>query len=115
MNTCSIFETLFTIWYRKVHQAKNASLPYGTHFHSLIYCSIIRWAEVHELRVTASYAKNVKTSSYLWLLSSLAVFPTIIWHQITLILQSFALPFYISYLFAYNAVVKFKTLVSLNY
>ena len=109
VNGYPIFETLFTIWRRKVHQGKNPGLPDGAHFHSLIYRRIIRWAEVHESNETASYAKNAKTSPYLWLLSSLAVFPAIIWWQTTWILQCFALLFCISYIGIYSAVVKFKT------
>ena len=109
VNAYPIFETLFTIWRRKVHQGKNPGLPDGAHFHSLIYRRLIRWAEVHESKDTASYAKNARTSPYLWLLSSLAVFPAIIWWQTTWVLQCFALLFCISYVWAYNAVVKFKT------
>lgn len=109
VNAYPIFETLFTIWRRKVHQGKNPGLPDGAHFHSLIYRRVIRWAEVHESKETASYAKNAKTSPYLWLLSSLAVFPAIVWWQTTWILQCFALLFCISYVMIYNAVVKFKT------
>jgi len=109
VNAYPIFETLFTIWRRKVHQGKNPGLPDGAHFHSLIYRRIIRWAEVHKSNETASYSKNAKTSPYLWLLSSLAVFPAIIWWQTTWILQCFALLFCISYVMIYNAVVKFKT------
>ncbi len=109
VNAYPIFETLFTIWRRKVHQGKNPGLPDGAHFHSLIYRRIIRWAEVHESKDTISYAKNAKTSPYLWLLSILAVFPAIIWWQTTWILQCFALLFCISYVMVYNAMVKFKT------
>jgi UDP-GlcNAc:undecaprenyl-phosphate/decaprenyl-phosphate GlcNAc-1-phosphate transferase len=109
VNAYPIFETLFTIWRRKVHQGKNPGLPDGAHFHSLIYRRIIRWAEVKDSNETASYAKNAKTSPYLWLLSSLAVFPAIIWWQSTWILQCFAFLFCISYLWAYNAMVKFRT------
>lgn len=109
VNAYPIFETLFTIWRRKVHQGKNPGLPDGAHFHSLIYRRLIRWAEVHENKETASYAKNAKTSPYLWLLSSLAVFPAIIWWQTTWILQCFVVLFCISYVWTYNAVVKFKT------
>ncbi len=109
VNAYPIFETLFTIWRRKVHQGKNPGLPDGAHFHSLIYRRLIRWAQVHEGKDTASYANNAKTSPYLWLLSSFAVFPAIIWWQTTWVLQCFALLFCISYVWAYNAVVKFKT------
>jgi UDP-N-acetylmuramyl pentapeptide phosphotransferase/UDP-N-acetylglucosamine-1-phosphate transferase len=109
VNAYPIFETLFTIWRRKVHQGKNPGLPDGAHFHSLIYRRLIRWVEVGETKGTASYTKNAKTSPYLWLLSTLAVFPAIIWWQTTGILQAFALLFCISYVWVYNAVVKFKT------
>jgi UDP-N-acetylmuramyl pentapeptide phosphotransferase/UDP-N-acetylglucosamine-1-phosphate transferase len=114
VNAYPIFETLFTIWRRKVHQGKSPGLPDGVHFHSLIYRRLIRWAEVYEVKDTASHAKNAKTSPYLWLLSSLAVFPAIIWWQTTWILQCFALLFCISYVWIYNAVVKFKTPGFLN-
>jgi UDP-N-acetylmuramyl pentapeptide phosphotransferase/UDP-N-acetylglucosamine-1-phosphate transferase len=109
VNAYPIFETLFTIWRRKVHQGKNPGLPDGVHFHSLIYRRVIRWAKVHESKETASYAKNAKTSPYLWFLSSLAVFPAIVWWQTTWILQCFALLFCVSYVIVYSAVVKFKT------
>ncbi len=109
VNAYPIFETLFTIWRRKIHQGKNPILPDGAHFHSLIYRRMIRWAGAHSSQETASYVKNAKTSPYLWLLSSLAVFPAIIWWQTTWILQCFSLLFCVSYLIAYNAVVKFKT------
>jgi UDP-N-acetylmuramyl pentapeptide phosphotransferase/UDP-N-acetylglucosamine-1-phosphate transferase len=109
VNAYPIFETLFTIWRRKVHQGKNPSLPDGAHFHSLVYRRIIRWADAHKSNETISYAKNAKTSPYLWLLSSMAVFPAIIWWQTTWILQCFALVFCISYVWIYSAVVKFKT------
>jgi UDP-N-acetylmuramyl pentapeptide phosphotransferase/UDP-N-acetylglucosamine-1-phosphate transferase len=109
VNAYPIFETLFTIWRRRIHQGKNPGLPDGAHFHSLIYRRVIRWAEVHELKETASYAKNAETSPYLWLLSSSAVFPGIIWWQTTWILQCFTLLFCVSYVMIYNAIVKFKT------
>ncbi|QWD80035.1 glycosyltransferase family 4 protein [Polynucleobacter sp. MWH-Spelu-300-X4] len=109
VNAYPIFETLFTIWRRKVHQGKNPGLPDGAHFHSLIYRRMIRWAEVSESQATASFAKNARTSPYLWLLSSLAVFPAIIWWQTTWILQCFALLFCVSYVWVYGAIVKFKT------
>jgi UDP-N-acetylmuramyl pentapeptide phosphotransferase/UDP-N-acetylglucosamine-1-phosphate transferase len=109
VNAYPIFETLFTIWRRKVHQGKNPGLPDGAHFHSLIYRRLIRWAEVHQIKESASYAKNAKTSPYLWLLSSFAVFPAIIWWDSTWVLQCFALLFCVSYVWVYNAVVKFKT------
>lgn len=109
VNAYPIFETLFTIWRRSVHQGKNPSLPDGVHFHSLVYRRLIRWEKVRASKNSASYAKNAKTSPYLWLLSSTAIFPAIIWWNSTLILQCFTLLFCISYMWVYGALVKFKT------
>jgi UDP-N-acetylmuramyl pentapeptide phosphotransferase/UDP-N-acetylglucosamine-1-phosphate transferase len=109
VNAYPAFETLFTIWRRKVHQGKNPGLPDGAHFHSLIYRRLIRWAQVYQVKESASYAKNAKTSPYLWLLSSLAIFPAIVWWNSTWVLQCFILLFCISYVWAYNTIVKFKT------
>ncbi len=108
INAYPIFETLFTIWRRKVHQGKNPGLPDGAHFHSIIYRRIVRWAEVNDDH-SASFARNAKTSPYLWLLSSMAVFPALIWWDVTWILQLYALLFCVTYVWMYQAVVKFKT------
>ena len=108
VNGYPIFETLFTIWRRSIHQGKNPSLPDGAHFHSLIYRRVIRWAEVRNSKETLSHARNSRASPYLWVLSTLAVFPAVIWWQSTWILQCSALLFCTFYLIAYNLVVKFK-------
>ena len=108
VNAYPIFETLFTIWRRRMHQGKNPGLPDGAHFHSIIYRRIVRWAEVNDEH-SASFARNAKTSPYLWLLSSLAVFPAVLWWNITWALQICALIFCVAYVWMYQAVVKFKT------
>lgn len=108
VNTYPIFETLFTIWRRKVRQGKNPCPLDGAHFYSLIYRRLTRWAEVHETKDTAYYAKNTKTSPYLWLLSSLAVLSnTDI--QYNMSFAMLCIVFCASYVWTYNAVVKFKT------
>jgi UDP-N-acetylmuramyl pentapeptide phosphotransferase/UDP-N-acetylglucosamine-1-phosphate transferase len=108
VNAYPIFETLFTIWRRRVHQGKNPGLPDGAHFHSLIYRRIIRWAGVN-MKEESSHSKNAKTSPYLWILSSIGVFPAIIWWESTLTLQLFGLLFCLIYLWVYRSIVNFKT------
>ena len=108
INAYPIFETLFTIWRRKVHQGKNPGLPDGAHFHSIIYRRIIRWAEVSNENNT-SFSRNARTSPYLWLLSTLAIFPAVLWWNYTWVLEGFALIFCITYVWLYRALVKFKT------
>lgn len=109
INAYPIFETLFTIWRRSVHQGKNPGLPDGTHFHSLIHRRVIRSTELYEFNNSATYTKNAKTSPYIWLLSLMATFPAIIWWDSTQVLLCFTLLFCGSYVWIYTAIVKFKT------
>lgn len=109
VNAYPIFETLFTIWRRKIYQGKNPTLPDGTHFHSLVYRRVIRWARIHEVNKTLHYEKNAKTSPFIWLISCSAVIPSIIWWDNSQVLQFFALLFCTFYVWIYRSVVKFKT------
>ena len=107
INAYPILETLFTIYRRKIHQGKNPGLPDGIHFHTLIYRRI--------LNTTAVKSKfdllnaNARTAPYLWLLSSFAVVPAILWWQSTPVLIAFTLLFTISYLWLYTKIVRFRT------
>lgn len=107
VNCYPIFETLFSIWRKKIHQGKSPSQADATHFHSLIYRRIIRRSNL-----TGSdknhFLTNAKTSPYLWLLSSLAVLPAIVWWKYTWVLVLFILLFGISYVRLYVAIVKLK-------
>lgn len=105
VNAYPIFETLFTIWRRGVHQRKNPSLPDGTHFHSLIYRRITRSAYSGE----QSYRANAKTSPYLWALSSLGVIPALLWWHFTPALMVGAVVFVIVYNLTYRQIVTFRT------
>lgn len=115
VNAYPIFETLFSIWRRKVHQGKNPGMPDGAHFHTLIYRRIMRWALASSTEVdaitqsTVSENANAKTSPYLWVLSSFAVLPAVLFWQQTAILQGFALLFCVTYVWIYRSIVKFQT------
>lgn len=108
VNCYPIFETLFSIWRKKIHQGKSPGQADAVHFHSLIYRRIIRWAHIPGIDEGQHHA-NAKTSPYLWFLSSLAVLPAILWWEYTLALQLSALLFAISYIYLYIMIVKFKT------
>lgn len=107
VNAYPIFETLFTIWRRAVHQGRNPGRPDGAHFHSLIYRRVMRW--VYHDGKPHHYLHNAKTSPYLWVLSSLGVIPAILWWNSTLLLVLSAAVFVMFYLYAYRAIVTFKT------
>jgi len=107
INAYPILETLFTIYRRKIHQGKNPGLPDGIHFHTLIYRRILNISIVKSNFDLLN--ANARTSPYLWLLSSFAVVPAILWWQSTPILVAFTLLFTISYVWLYTKIVRFKT------
>lgn len=114
VNAYPIFETLFSIWRRKVHQGKNPGMPDGAHFHTLIYRRIMRWAlansgEIDGFAMAPNENANAKTSPYLWVLSSFAVLPAVLFWQHTLVLQGFAILFCATYIWIYRSIVKFQT------
>lgn len=103
-----IFETLFSIYRRKVLKGVPAGYPDGVHLHTLIYRRLIRWAvgsqdARHRLR------RNSMTSPYLWLLSLLAVLPaTLFWNNRTVLL-SFVVVFVVTYVRLYRRIVRFRS------
>jgi UDP-GlcNAc:undecaprenyl-phosphate GlcNAc-1-phosphate transferase len=112
VNVYPIFETLFTIWRRSIHQGRNPGLPDGAHFHTLIYRRIMRW--VHHDGQPHHYLSNAKTSPYLWILSSLGVGPAILWWNETAILMFVSAQFIVLYIYVYFRIVTFKTPTLIN-
>ncbi|MEA9598539.1 glycosyltransferase [Polynucleobacter sp. AP-Sanab-80-C2] len=112
INAYPVFETLFTIWRRKVHQGKSPGIPDAAHFHSLIYRRLLRWAHAPlqlQVEKEPTFSTNAKTSPYLWLLSSLAIMPGVLWWNSTWVLQLSFIIFCINYWWIYKSIVRFKT------
>ena len=111
VNIYPIFETLFSIWRRKIHQGKSPGMPDGAHFHTLIYRRIIRWAKASKLSssTNSNAAANSQTSPYLWLLSSVGIVPAVLWWNNTGVLKICCLLFCLTYIWIYQAIVKFQT------
>jgi UDP-N-acetylmuramyl pentapeptide phosphotransferase/UDP-N-acetylglucosamine-1-phosphate transferase len=102
-----IFETLFTIYRRKVLKGVPAGLPDGIHLHTLIHRRVVRVAlgSSSERRQTV---RNSMTSPYLWLLCLLSVVPAVLWWNNTAILTVFLILFMLSYVLLYWSIVRFK-------
>jgi UDP-N-acetylmuramyl pentapeptide phosphotransferase/UDP-N-acetylglucosamine-1-phosphate transferase len=107
VNAYPIMETLFTIYRRKFHQGKSPGHPDGIHFHSLIFRRILNPTHIHD--ELDWFNANSKTSPYLWILSSLATIPALVFWESTPILVSFFVLFSISYVWLYKKIVNFKT------
>jgi len=103
-----VFETLFSIYRRKVLRALPSSVPDGIHLHSLIYRRIIRWA-VGDRSAKALTRRNSMTSPFLWMLCMLSVVPAVLaWHSSAL-LALFLLLFALVYVGLYWRIVRFRS------
>ena len=111
VNGYPIFETLFSIWRKKLHRGVNPSVPDGIHFHMLVYRRIAKWAGIngHDSTSIKSYKDNARTSPYLWVLSSATVLPALFFWKNTAVLQAAFLLFSLTYIFLYRSLVRFRT------
>jgi integrase len=108
VNAYPIFETLFTMWRRSVHQGKSMGRPDGAHFHSLIYRRVMRRTYESDGKAHV-YLRNAKTSPVLWILSSLGVVPAVLWWNSSTILMVSAFFFIVLYGYFYRKIVRFRT------
>ncbi len=102
-----IFETLFSMYRRKVLKGVASSQPDGIHMHSLIHRRLVRQmiGEAASNRLTV---RNSLTSPYLWLLCSLSVIPAVLWWRNTTVLTGFLALFMVSYVVLYWRIVRFR-------
>ena len=108
VNSYPVFETLFTIWRRKVHRGRKSMTPDGIHFHSLIYRRILRWATRDKKTANLN---NAKTSPYLWALSCITIVPATLWWNNQTVLIITGLVFCGFYIFSYTWLVRFKSIL----
>lgn len=108
VNTYPVFETLFSIWRRSIHQNRHVMMPDGAHFHSLIYRRMMRWTNPNT-EGEHHYLSNAKTSPYLWLLSSIGLIPAVLFWNSTQALMIANVLFIVLYVYLYRRIVRFKT------
>lgn len=102
-----IFETVFTMYRRKVLKGVPTGLPDGIHLHTLIHRRVLRVA-LGAMLGRSQIARNSMTSPYLWLLCLMSVVPAVLWWDNTPVLMGFLLLFMFSYVFLYWSIVRFK-------
>jgi len=102
-----VFETLFSIYRRKVLRGRPVGMPDGVHLHSLIYRRFMRWA-AGERTARELTRRNSMTSPYLWILCMLSVIPAVLWWYSTPILAGFILLFAATYVSLYWKIVRFR-------
>jgi len=102
-----VFETLFSIYRRRVIRAVPPSMPDGIHLHSLIYRRMMRWA-VGDQSARALTRRNSMTSPFLWLLCMLSVVPAVLFWDSSAWNALFLCLFGLVYLALYWRIVRFK-------
>jgi UDP-N-acetylmuramyl pentapeptide phosphotransferase/UDP-N-acetylglucosamine-1-phosphate transferase len=103
-----VFETVFSIYRRKVLRAVPPSMPDGIHLHSLIYRRLLRWA-VGDRSAKALTRRNSMTSPYLWVLCMFSVVPAVLaWDNSSMLAVCLAL-FIVTYVALYWRIVRFKS------
>src|SRR5262249_38451521 len=102
-----VFETLFSMYRRRVLQDRSPGVPDGIHLHSLIYRRVVRWA-AGPREARSLTRRNSMTSPYLWLLCMCAVIPAVLAWDNTAVLASFILLFSMGYTTLYWRIVRFR-------
>ena len=103
-----VFETVFTMYRRKVLRGRPVGQPDASHLHSLIYRRLMRWA-VGKRDSVNLVRRNSMTAPYLWMLNTLGTIPALMWWNDTNVLSVFLGLFCLTYLLLYRAIVLFRT------
>ncbi|WP_445657842.1 MraY family glycosyltransferase [Achromobacter sp. NCFB-sbj8-Ac1-l] len=102
-----VFETLFSIYRKRFLRGQSPGMPDGVHLHMLIYKRLVRWA-VGSSDVRHKIQRNAMTSPYLWLLTSFAVIPAVLFWQNEYLLMFFVAAFSATYIILYRKLVLFR-------
>lgn len=101
-----VFETLFSIYRRKLHHSAAAGLPDAKHLHQLIYRRLLSPQTVTgELDPTR---RNAATSPFLWTLAALAIVPATLFYRDTGALIAVVIGFVLVYVWLYRSIVLFS-------
>ncbi|MDC8772747.1 MraY family glycosyltransferase [Roseateles albus] len=103
-----VFETVFSMYRRRVLRAVSAGQPDGIHLHSLIYRRIMRWTfGARDAR--AMTRRNSMTAPYLWTLCVSSLAPALLFWDSTPMLLACMLLFGVTYVGLYWRIVRFRT------
>ena len=102
-----IFETLFSMYRRKMVRGRPVGQPDAAHLHSLIYRRIMRRLTVAP-GVDLPLRRNSMTSPYLWGLCMTTAFPSVVWWGSDSMLGIALVVFCVIYISIYRAIVRFN-------
>lgn len=103
-----VFETLFSMYRRRVIRGRPMGQPDASHLHSLIYRRVMRWA-VGRNDIASQVRRNSMTSPYLWFICSLSVIPAVLCWDNSELLGACIVGFCVIYVALYRSIVRFRT------
>jgi UDP-N-acetylmuramyl pentapeptide phosphotransferase/UDP-N-acetylglucosamine-1-phosphate transferase len=111
INFYPIFETLYSIFRRKLNDNKDPTAPDAEHFHSLVYFwfknrTLARNGKNQKLPL---WVNNAKASTVLWILPTLCAVPAVLFFDNSLILQMFSGLFCLTYILIYKLLIRVNT------
>ena len=106
--TYPTFETMFSIYRRVVLHGRSPGSPDAAHLHTLLYRRVLSCGHSRS-EAAASVRRNAMTSPFLWVLCAMTVIPACIFWNNPRILGSFIVLFYVSYVWLYWRIVRFRT------
>ncbi len=103
-----VWETIFSIYRRKIIKGQSSALPDALHLHQILFSRIVRWM-VGKQEAKHLLKRNSLTTPYLWGMGIVTVCPALaFWHN-TLVLQCGCLCFAVLYVWLYSRIVHFKS------
>ena len=102
-----VWETVFSIYRRKVLRGVPAGLPDALHLHSLVYKRVVRY-RVGSKKPEHMLKRNSLTAPYLWGMASWAIIPGLFfWSNTSMVLALIAM-FVLCYCTFYAMIVRFR-------
>jgi UDP-N-acetylmuramyl pentapeptide phosphotransferase/UDP-N-acetylglucosamine-1-phosphate transferase len=103
-----IFETMFSIYRKRVVRKQSPGQPDGLHLHMLVHKRLLRRFKFARRRSDRIWA-NAMTSPFLWALALVTAIPAVVFWDRTAVLQGVVLVFAAVYLWIYSRIVRFRT------
>lgn len=102
-----VWETVFSIYRRKIIRGLPAGLPDAIHLHSLVYKRLVRHM-IGSKEAAHMVKRNSMTAPYLWGLTAFSIIPAVLCWSNTPLILLFTGIFILCYCIFYAMIVRFK-------
>ena len=99
-----LYETMFSIYRKKIVRGTSPSQPDGYHLHMLVYKRLVNCKRFKHNKTIC----NSMTSPFLWALSLVGIIPAVIWYDDQTMLVIWAFVFMAIYTIGYRRIVHFR-------